>query len=69
MDLDPTEDFLYVINQRINQMPENKNTEGNFLHIFKVEKSGLLTMVDSRDLRNDGVPSNSRPQGVVTLDR
>ena len=69
MALDPTEKFFYVINQRINQTPENKSSEGNFLHMFKVEESGLLTLVDSRDLRKDGLPSHSRPQGIVILDR
>jgi 6-phosphogluconolactonase (cycloisomerase 2 family) len=69
MDLDPTENFLYVINQRINQTDENTSKEGNILHTLKVDESGMLEVVASRHLRQDGVPYHSRPQGVVTLDR
>lgn len=69
MDLDPTENFLYVINQRINQTDENTSTEGNILHTLKVDESGMLEVVASRHLGQDGVSYHSRPQGVVTLDR
>jgi hypothetical protein len=69
MDLDPTENFLYVINQRINQTDENTSKEGNILHTLKVDESGMLEVVASRHLQQDGVPYHSRPQGVVTLDR
>ena len=68
MDLDPSENFLYVICQRVNQTVENTSKEGNILHILKVDQSGMLEVVDSRHLGQDGVDYHSRPQGIVTLD-
>ncbi len=61
--------FLYVINQRVNQKSENTTKEGNILHTLRVEASGMLTVVDSRHLGQDGVDYHSRPQGIVTLTR
>ena len=55
--------------QRVNQTPENTGREGNFLHVLMVDDEGLLTVVDSRPLAQDGVDHRSRPQGIVTLDR
>jgi DNA-binding beta-propeller fold protein YncE len=69
MDLDPSENFLYVICQRINQAPENTSKEGNLLHTLKVDRSGLLEVMDSRHLGQDGADYHSRPQGIVTLDK
>ena len=69
MDLDPTESFLYIVSQRINQTAENTNQEGNILHILKVDQTGMLQVADSRHLGQDGVHYNSRPQGVITLDK
>jgi len=69
MDLDPTESFLYVINQRINQKAENTDREGNVLHILEVDQEGMLEIADSRHLGQDGVDHHSRPQGIATLDR
>lgn len=66
--LDDGERFLYVINQRINQTAENRNSAGNILHILKVDQSGRLSIVDSRPLGTDGVKQTARPQGIVTLD-
>ena len=61
LDLDPSESFLYVISQRINQTVENTGTKGNILHILKIDKAGKLSVVDSRHLGQDGVHYNSRP--------
>ena len=69
MTLDPTQSFLYVICQRVNQTPENTNEEGNILHTLKIDDAGMLEVVDSRRLGQDGVDFNSRPQGVVAVDR
>ena len=55
LDLDPSESFLYVISQRINQTVENTGKKGNILHILKIDKSGKLSVVDSRHLGQDGV--------------
>ena len=68
LDLDPTRNFLYVITQRINQTHKNTSKEGNILHTFKIEPSGKLKIVSSRKLGQDGVHTNSRPQGILTLD-
>lgn len=67
--LDDEEQFLYVINQRVNQTPENQSQEGNVLHILRIGSSGRLSVVDSRHLGQDGVHYTARPQGVVTIDR
>ena len=67
-DIDASETFLYVVNQRVNQTPGNQITEGNILHTLKIHPSGRLSIVDSRHLAPDGVPVNSRPQGVVSVD-
>lgn len=69
MDLDPSENFLYVICQRVNQTAENTSKQGNILHILKVDRSGLLEVVNSRHLGQDGADYHSRPQGIVTLDQ
>ena len=68
MDLDMTDSFLYVINQRVNQTAENTSKEGNILHTLKVDQKGMLQVADSRHLGQDGVDYHSRPQGIVTLD-
>lgn len=68
MDLDPSESYLYVISQRVNQTAENSRKAGNILHILKVDQSGMLEAVGSRHLGQDGVDYTSRPQGIVTLD-
>lgn len=66
--LSPDEDFLYVINQRINQTEENTIDTGNIIHSFSVRKDGLLKTASSVDLLKDGFPANSRAQGVVAVD-
>ncbi|WP_417663416.1 beta-propeller fold lactonase family protein [Pseudomonas sp.] len=66
--LSPEEDFIYVINQRINQTEENSSKVGNAIHSFSVNKDGLLKSVFSVDLLKDGFPANSRAQGVVAVD-
>ncbi len=68
LDLDPTRNFLYVITQRINQTHKNTSKEGNILHTFKIEPSGKLKVVSSRKLGQDGVHTDSRPQGILILD-
>lgn len=67
--LDPDNQFLYVICQRINQTDENKSEEGNILHTLKLNKEGVPAVVKSRHLGPDGVFFRSRPQGVATVDR
>jgi len=67
-DLDESNKFLYVINQRINQTPDNQSKVGNVLHILKIHASGNLSVVGSRHLTQDGVTFDSRPQGVVSVD-
>lgn len=66
--LSPDEDFLYVINQRINQTEENTIKTGNAIHSFSVRKDGSIKAAASVDLSKDGFPSNSRAQGVVAVD-
>lgn len=66
--LDEAEDFLYVINQRVDQSDTNKSRQGNVLHSFRIEKTGLLTFAASRHLEADGVNHRARPQGVVAVD-
>jgi hypothetical protein len=66
--IDDREKFLYVVNQRINQTPANTLEDGNVLHVLKIVDGGKLSLVGSRALTSDGVTSESRPQGVVTLD-
>ena len=63
--LGPDENFLYVVNQRVDQSGNYPDTAGNFIHVMKVEEDGRLTYVGARDLREDGVPSGSRPMGVA----
>jgi 6-phosphogluconolactonase (cycloisomerase 2 family) len=67
-DIDDSETFLYVVNQRVNQTSGNQTTNGNVLHTLKIHPSGRLSMVESRHLTQDGVTYNSRPQGVVSVD-
>jgi hypothetical protein len=69
MDLDPSESVLYVICQRVNQSHENFSKDGNILHALKVDSSGLLEVVNSRHLGQDGVDYHSRAQGIATLDK
>ena len=67
--LDPSEEFLYVINQRIDQTDANRSKDGNVLHTFRIGgESGALTAVSSRHLLDDGVSHRARPQGVVAID-
>ena len=68
IDIDDAEQFVYVINQRINQTPDNKSDQGNILHTLRIGPSGNLTVVGSRHLGPDGVHADSRPQGVVSMD-
>lgn len=67
-DIDDSDEFLYVINQRINQTSGNESKAGNVLHILKIHDSGNLSIVGSRHLAQDGVTFDSRPQGVVSVD-
>lgn len=66
--IDDREKFLYVVNQRIDQTPDNALEDGNLLHVLKIVDDGKLSLVGSRALGPDGVTFDSRPQGVVTLD-
>ncbi|WP_417848867.1 hypothetical protein [Thalassoglobus sp.] len=67
--LDPEGKFFYVICQRINQTDENKGTEGNILHTFRIDEMGLPQPAHSRHLGPDGVYYRCRPQGVATVNR
>lgn len=67
-EIDERENFLYVVNQRINQTPENSIEDGNLLHILKIVADGKLSLVGSRALGPDGVTFDSRPQGVLAVD-
>ena len=67
--LDPTNKFLYVMCQRINQTDENKQEEGNILHSLRLDDNGIPAVAHSRHLGQDGVHFRSRPQGVATVDR
>ena len=66
--LDESEEYLYVINQRINQTGTNTSKDGNVLHVFRIDEWGTVTATASRDLMQDGVSHRSRPQGVVAID-
>lgn len=66
--IDDRENFLYVVNQRINQTSDNVVEDGNLLHILKIVDGGKLSLVGSRALGPDGVAFDSRPQGVVAVD-
>jgi 6-phosphogluconolactonase (cycloisomerase 2 family) len=67
--LDLSEDgkHIYVINQRINQTPSNTEDKGNVLHVLSVAEDGTLAMVQSRQLKSDGVRPTARPQGVIAV--
>lgn len=67
--LDPENTTLYVICQRINQTDENRNEEGNYLHVVRLSSEGIPTTVDSRPLGPDGIDFRSRPQGIATVNR
>ena len=69
LDIDPSETYLGVLSQRINQTGSNPNRQGNILHMLKIASSGALTVVNSRHLGADGVHDDSRPQGIVTVDK
>ena len=69
LDVDPSGSFLTVVAQRINQTGDNDREEGNILHILSIDSDGLLSVVGSRHLGQDGVHPSARPQGLVTLGR
>lgn len=66
--LSPKEDFVYIVNQRINQTEENEDQKGNFVHSFAVDADGKLSPVASKDLLTDGFPADSRAHGAVAID-
>lgn len=68
LDIDPNGKLLWVLAQRIDQTGNNKSVMGNILHVLKINGDGTLSVMDSRDLRQDGVDPTARPQGIVTLD-
>lgn len=67
--LNPEDNMLYVICQRINQHDENKSQEGNILHSLKLDAKGIPSVSHSRHLGLDGVNFRSRPQGVAIVNR
>lgn len=69
LDIDPSGNYLCVISQRINQTDSNPSKKGNILHMLKIASSGHLTVANSHHLGADGVHDDSRPQGIVTLDK
>lgn len=68
-DLNPEETTLYVVCQRINQTEENKSEEGNILHSLKLDENGVPSTIQSRQLGQDGIHFQSRPQGVATINK
>jgi hypothetical protein len=66
--LDPSEEYLYVVNQRVDQTDANTSTGGNVLHAFRIDEAGVPNVVSSRHLLRDGVSYRARPQGVVAID-
>lgn len=66
--LDEAEEFLYVINQRIDQTDANMSKEGNVIHAFRIGDDGTLESVSARHLLGDGVSHRARPQGLVAVD-
>jgi hypothetical protein len=67
-DVDREERYLYVISQRINQLPANKQSQGNIIHTVKLDPSGKMEVVASRHLGVDGVTPRARPHGIVLVD-
>jgi hypothetical protein len=67
-ELDAEESFLYVVAQRIDQTEENDSDRGNMIHTVKLDRSGALEVVATRDLLDDGVSPRARPQGIVMID-
>lgn len=68
MTLDPSEEYLYVVNQRIDQTPANTDPAGNVIHSFRIGVDGSVEAVAARDLLQDGVNHRARPQGLVAID-
>lgn len=66
--LDDAEEYLYVINQRINQTDANDSSGGNVIHAFAVNDDGTISARLSHHLVDDGVSPRARPQGIVTID-
>lgn len=67
-DIDAEEQFLYVVAQRIDQTDANQSDRGNMIHTVKLDASGAMQVVASRDLTDDGVSPRARPQGIVVVD-
>ena len=66
--LDPSEEYLYVVNQRIDQTAANTDPAGNVIHSFRIDADGSVVAVAARDLLQDGVNHRARPQGLVAID-
>ncbi len=67
--LSPTEDFFYVVCQRINQTDENQDPKGNYIRSLKLDSNGIPSNAATRDLLQDKVDFHSRPQGIATVDK
>ncbi len=61
--LDREDKFLFVVDQ--NDNASLAPNDGNFLHVLKIGKDGLLTEVASSPTPLP-VPAGTRPQGVIT---
>jgi DNA-binding beta-propeller fold protein YncE len=66
--LDSEEKYLYVISQRINQLPANTNVQGNIIHTVELSASGKMKVVASQHLGPDGVTPRARPHGIALVD-
>ena len=67
--LSPSEEFLFVIAQRINQTEENTSTSGNGVFTLLIDENGVPSAIsDYRDLLSDGVAARCRPQGLACLE-
>lgn len=64
LELDPTDDFLIVLNHEATV--DDSFPDGNAIHVLKVNDDGTLTEVDIT-LLTGIVPAGAHPKGVVAL--
>jgi 6-phosphogluconolactonase (cycloisomerase 2 family) len=64
LELDPTDDYLFVLNHETTV--DDSFPDGNAIHVLKVNDDGTLTEIDST-LLTGIVPDGAHPKGVVAL--
>jgi 6-phosphogluconolactonase (cycloisomerase 2 family) len=64
LELDPTDDYLFVLNHEATV--DDSFPDGNAIHVLKVNDDGTLTEVDIT-LLTGVVPAGAHPKGVVAL--